>query len=185
VEEKTALAHQVKSGKVTLLEEEEVNGQFLLLHQNLTSRGFHHYEISNYAIPGYEAKHNSSYWTGASYLGIGPGAHSFDGKKRWWNIANNRAYEKELRSGGRWYEGEDLSEKDRFNEMIMTSLRNDKGLDLANLQKRFPELFNDEILLTADHWTQEGWATIKNNTINLTIQGWLISDNLASELFIL
>ena len=185
VEEKTALDHQVKSGQVKLPDEEEVNGQFHLLHQRLTAGGFHHYEISNYALPGFEAQHNSSYWTGASYLGIGPGAHSFDGKKRRWNISNNRSYVKEINSGGTWFEGEELSEKDRYNEMIMTSLRNDKGLDLTELKDRFPDLFKEAILQEVEAWMEEGWASLKNNRIRLSMDGWLISDKLASELFIL
>jgi oxygen-independent coproporphyrinogen-3 oxidase len=185
VEEKTALAHQVKIGKLNLLEEDEVNDQFLLLHKILVGKGYRHYEISNYAKPGFEAKHNSSYWSGESYLGIGPGAHSFDGKERRWNISNNRKYAKEVVIHGFCYEGEILSEKDRFNEIIMTSLRHEKGLDLNALKRHYPALFSEEIEELGLLWTSKGWASMSNKVLKLSIEGWLISDSLASELFVL
>ena len=183
VEEKTALAHQVKTGKVKLLEEDEVNDQFLLLHKTLVEKGYRHYEISNYAKPGFEAKHNSSYWSGESYLGIGPGAHSFDGKERRWNISNNRKYAKEVSIQGFSYEGEMLTEKDRFNEMIMTSLRHEKGLDLDALKRLYPSLFSEEIADLSLQWISKGWAVMEGNILKLTVEGWLISDALSSELF--
>ncbi len=185
IEEKTALAHQVKTAKVKLLDEDEVNDQFLMLHKILVGKGYHHYEISNYAKRGFEAKHNSSYWSGESYLGIGPGAHSFDGKERRWNISNNRKYAKEVSINGSCYDAEILSEKDRFNEIIMTSLRHEKGLDLETLKGLYPALFSEEIIELSNQWISKGWAIMSDNFLKLTIEGWLISDSLASELFVL
>lgn len=185
VEEKTSLAYDVKKGKIKLTSDEAINDQYRMLHAELKAQGFKHYEVSNYSKEGMEAVHNSSYWSGKPYLGIGPGAHSYNGYERIWNVSNNIKYARMLAEGNAWYEKEKLSEKDRFNEKIMISLRTSKGLSLDYLAQFFPNLYSENMLLKAQKWEANGWALLKNNNIYLTIEGWLISDNLASDLFII
>ena len=116
VEPKTALFHQVEKGSLQLPREETVAEQFLLAHDFLTENGYRHYEISNYAKPEFEAVHNTNYWRGKPYLGIGPGAHSFDGVVRQWNIANNLKYLKAINHGELPLEEERLTSTDQLNE---------------------------------------------------------------------
>jgi len=175
LEPKTALAHQVKNGKIKLKNEEQTREAFLFLHQKLSDKGYRHYEISNYAIPGFESKHNSAYWTGEKYLGIGPSAHSFNGLTRRWNIANNAAYIKALSNNKIYFETETLSENNRFNERIMTGLRNSNGIKLSDLSGK-------EIEKTIE-WQKQELAYIDNNYFILTPKGWLVSDLIAVELF--
>lgn len=185
VEEKTTLAHQLKKGVIAIPDEKEINAQFLLVDEFLVANGYLHYEVSNYAKEGYEAKHNSSYWSGDSYLGIGPGAHSYKEDKRDWNVSNNNAYIKALSKEEDWFEGESLSDMDRFNEQIMTSLRIKKGLDLSKLKKDFPHFYTDEINRKVEVWEKNNWALLSESTVQLNMNGWLISDNLASDLFVI
>lgn len=185
IEEKTKLAHQLKKGWISIPSEEDINKQFILTHDFLVKNGYAHYEVSNYAKNGYRAKHNSSYWSGEEYLGIGPGAHSFNGEERRWNISNNNTYIKEINSDGAWFETEELTEKDRFNERIMTSLRIKSGLDIKALREDYPNLFTKEIDEKVELWVQNKWATFEVGKVQLTMEGWLISDSLASDIFVL
>lgn len=184
VEEKTSLAYDIKQGKIKLLSDEAINDQYRLLHKLLCEKGYNHYEVSNYAKVGLEAVHNSSYWSGESYLGIGPGAHSYLGRERRWNVSNNIQYARKLEQGHEWYESEKLSNKDRFNEKIMISLRTSKGLSLSSLAKEFPDLYSLEIEEKAILWEEKGWASRTGDLVLLSLEGWLISDRLASDLFI-
>ncbi|QTN37959.1 radical SAM family heme chaperone HemW [Cryomorphaceae bacterium] len=128
VEPRTALAHQVEKGTVQMPEDGLVEDQFHALVQAAESAGYEHYEVSNFARPGHRSKHNTSYWHGVPYLGIGPSAHSYDGKMRRWNVANNAHYLEALEEGGTFHEQEELSEADRYNEWVMTGLRLSDGI---------------------------------------------------------
>jgi oxygen-independent coproporphyrinogen-3 oxidase len=119
-----------------------------MLVDHLTSHGYRHYEVSNFCLPGHESRHNSGYWSGQPYLGVGPGAHDFDGHRtRRWNVSNNAAYAKawaEITSpadlaaaNGFLYEQEVLTDNDRYNEYIMTGLRRDVGVSLAEMERLF------------------------------------------------
>lgn len=185
VEEKTKLAYQLKKGEIKISSDEEINQQFLMMDTFLNANGYSHYEVSNYAKMGFEAKHNSSYWSGVSYLGIGPGAHSFKDNIRRWNVSNNNLYAKELTKNGKWFEEEVLDEKDRFNERIMISLRIKKGLDLGMLQKDFPLFYTNEIDKNILSWINNDWAVLERGSVQLTLKGWLISDKLASDIFVI
>ena len=185
LEEKTSLAHQVKKGEIKLLSDEEINHQYLLAHDFLTKKGFDHYEISNYSKPGYSSIHNSSYWKGVSYLGIGPGAHSFKDNERIWNVANNIAYVKALEKNEPWYEGEQLDVKDKFNEFIMISLRTREGLNLRELEAKFPSINSKEVKNNIDLWIKNELAIYDSESVKLSLKGWLISDDLASDLFVI
>ena len=131
IEEKTVLHHKVSKGKIDALDEETTVDQFNLTAFYVEKNGFEHYEISNYSKPGHRAIHNTSYWNGTPYLGIGPSAHSFNGKARRWNVANNALYIRWLNINETPFEEEKLTTANRINERIMTSLRLREGLDLS------------------------------------------------------
>ena len=134
IEDKTALETMVRRGKVVPANEDQQSEQFELLVELLLENGFEHYEISNFGKKGFESKHNSNYWKGEWYLGIGPSAHSFNGISRSWNIANNKQYIKAIEKGQEFSELEVLTKEDRFNEYVLTGLRTSSGLSLERLQ---------------------------------------------------
>lgn len=185
VEQKTTLSHQIKTGQITIPDENAVNEHFLLTDRILSDAGYKHYEISNYALEGFEAKHNSSYWSGQSYLGIGPAAHSYVKNTRSWNVSNNNAYIKAINSNQVWFESEKLSKKDQFNEAIMTSLRIKKGLDILKLKESYPSHYLHELEENIDLWIAKKLAIRNKNKIQLTLAGWLISDKLSSDVFVI
>jgi oxygen-independent coproporphyrinogen-3 oxidase len=182
IEPRTALAYQVKNNSIKLINDELSRDQFLLIHDAFTKKGYLHYEISNFAKPGYESKHNSAYWTRENYLGIGPSAHSFINNKRRWNVSNNAKYINNIESSA-YFNEEELSSKDMFNELIMTGIRTKKGLKLATLTGILPASELKIFLSKINRWEANDLATIKNGKLVLTPKSWLISDMLATELF--
>lgn len=134
VEDKTALKHLIKTGKLPAVSDTQSAEQFDILRKLLSGKGFEHYEISNFAKKGYHSRHNTLYWQNIPYLGLGPSAHSFKNNRRSWNIANNSLYMKKLSSGD-FYDEELLSDKDIYNEKIMTGLRTSRGINLQNLSE--------------------------------------------------
>ena len=175
VEPGTALAMQVERGMVQLPDEDEVVQQYHALHSQLTEAGFLQYEVSNYARPGYESKHNSRYWDRTPYLGLGPAAHSFDGTHRWWNSPLDA-------KSGRWnVENEEtLSPSDTFNEMLMTSLRTTRGLPLAVV----PEGQKERLQRLMQPYIDCGWIIPNNHRYIPTEEGLLHADGIAAELFV-
>lgn len=183
IEPRTVLAHQIKKKNIIEVDDESSREQFLLIHDEFTNKGYKHYEISNYAKTGFESKHNSAYWTREQYLGIGPSAHSFINDKRRWNVSNNAAYTKNINEPSLYVE-EKISDKDLFNETIMTGLRTDKGIDLAALKIISTDLDIEKLKLKIEHWKTKGLAKMNNGNLVLTPHGWLVSDGLAVELFL-
>lgn len=145
--------------------------------------GYDHYEISNFSLPGRHSAHNTSYWTGEKYLGIGPSAHSFNGFSRHWNIRNNPLYIKAVLNKTTVYEEEILSEKDRFNEVLMTSLRTKWGLDLKKLSGNFPQEMCDKLMAEAGIYIKSGQLRFSENKLFLTEKGKLVADKITSDLF--
>jgi oxygen-independent coproporphyrinogen III oxidase len=148
IEEKTALHHQVQKGKQPTTPEDAVVEQFDLLMQMTESAGYEHYEISNFSLPGKAAKHNSSYWFGAEYIGIGPSAHGHRRGERQWNIANNAVYVKGMQAGLPERETEVLTPEQQFNEFVMTRLRTNRGIafgDLNDLKPEFIQVFRGAV----------------------------------------
>ncbi|HSB93404.1 MAG TPA: radical SAM family heme chaperone HemW, partial [Flavitalea sp.] len=145
VEPHTALDHQIKKQLVPEIDSEQQARQFLIMADFLESKQFEQYEISNFALPGFRSRHNSSYWKGIHYLGLGPSAHSFNGKQRSWNIANNALYIQSLSTGLLNSETEELSESMKLNEYLMTALRTIEGISLADIESRFGLLRRIEI----------------------------------------
>jgi oxygen-independent coproporphyrinogen-3 oxidase len=186
VEKKTALAHMINKGSTPALNEEQSAEQMLMLVDTLTSSGYEHYEISNFAKPDRYARHNSNYWKGKSYLGIGPSAHSFNGTSRSWNIANNALYIKGILAKELPLETEQLSKNDRFNEYVMTSLRTKWGIDIKYVEREFGSDYLNSLLENIEEYEDKKDVNISDQgIITLTPTGKLLADQIASELFIL
>ncbi len=183
VEDKTALANAIKKGKQIGLNDEQSAAQFLTLTAELAKAGFEHYEISNYSLPGRYAVHNTNYWKGVPYLGIGPSAHGFDGHNRYINIANNAKYMSLLGEKKLAETIEELSINDRFNEYIMTSLRTMWGTDLHHIQTDFGTSYQDQVNQDIKPFLESGQLAIRNNIIKLTDTGKLFADGIAASLF--
>ena len=181
VEEKTRLQHQVDTGETVMPNEEQTAAQFILLRDTLAEAGFFQYEVSNFAKDGYESKHNSAYWKGAEYIGIGPSAHSLKGHTRRWNISNNPLYIKKVNEGSSFWETEVLSEIDRYNEYLMTRLRTSWGVhvsDLESIKSGFAQKFLNGIK------TYERYFIDQKGAFTLNPEGLLIADRIVSDLFI-
>jgi oxygen-independent coproporphyrinogen-3 oxidase len=179
VEDKTALAHFVKKGTSPPVQEEQANRQFDLLIQLLTEKGYQHYEISNFALPGMEANHNSSYWLGRHYMGLGPSAHSYNGSSRYWNVANNKKYTEALNAGILPpKEVEILSETQKFNEYILTRLRTHWGVNPNDMSEPFKSTFLEEVKEFIPDMIFES-----DSTYFLTTQGKMWADHISSQLF--
>ena len=168
VEPGTALAVQVGQGRVVLPGEDEVVRQYHVLHEMLSAAGFRQYEVSNYARPGYESKHNSRYWDRTPYLGLGPGAHSFDGKRRRWNNPDGTFGE------------ETLTPNEAFNELLMISLRTVRGLPLDAV----PEENRERLHRGMQPYVDCGWIVLKDNCYVPTSEGLLHADGMAAALFL-
>jgi len=182
VEPRTALASFIKQKKQPAMNDEQSAAQFTFLMDAMQTKGFEHYEISNFCKPGFYSRHNSNYWKGVKYLGLGPSAHSYNGETRQWNIANNTKYMQGLGSGKIPAETEVLSDIDKLNEYIMTSLRTAWGLNLGKLNS-IASSSADELQKTAIAFFDKGWLSQQNNIITLTQTGKLYADHIAAELF--
>ena len=185
VEPKTVLASNIRKGKQIPLNDDQSAEQFQLLIEKSALAGFEHYEISNYSLPGKYAVHNTNYWRGVQYLGIGPSAHGFDGTNRQLNIANNTTYITGLNAGKLVETVEELSNLDRFNEYIMTSLRTMWGVDLNKIKHAFGKTFVEETLHNIKPFLERNWLLHENEKLLLTADGKLFADYIASELFLL
>ena len=189
VEPRTALDHFIKKGKAPAVDEEQAARQFGYLVEATQAAGYEQYEISNFALPGRYAVHNSNYWTGAPYLGIGPSAHSFDGESRQWNVANNAKYLKAVGSDlplneakGLLYERETLSAEDRYNEYVMTGLRTKWGVHLDKISRIDPA-FQQHFLRYADPLIAADKLESNGDTFTLTPGARFMADGVAAELF--
>lgn len=182
VEEKTKLNQLVLEHKITPANNEMQAKHFEILQKKLKQAGFIQYEISNFGKENYFSKHNSAYWKGEKYLGIGPSAHSFDGLSRSWNISNNTAYIKGIEKQERNFTAEKLSVKDNFNELILTGLRTIWGVNLIQLSK-ISEL-TSAFDLKIKKLISDDKAMIKNKQLILTEKGFLFADAIAMDLFL-
>lgn len=183
VEAKTALANAINKGKQVGISDEQSAAQFIILTEKLGKAGFEHYEISNYSLPGRYAVHNTNYWRGISYLGIGPSAHGFDGYNRYINIANNAKYLGLLGDKQLAETVEELNKLDRFNEYIMTSLRTMWGIQLDKINTDFGQGYGNLTLKQAKPFIANGKLSLNDNVIKLTNEGKLFADGIAAELF--
>ncbi|MES2679122.1 MAG: radical SAM family heme chaperone HemW [Bacteroidota bacterium] len=182
IENKTVLGLKHQKGAEPAVNEDLSSRQFLMMLDQFDSAGLVQYEISNFGKTGYFAVHNSNYWLQKKYLGLGPSAHSFNGTSRQWNVKNNGAYIKAIAAGTGFFEKEELSLNDRYNEYVLTRLRTIWGCDLSEIRT----LFGEAIL---DHFTRgleavSRFVEEKNGVIFLNREGRLRADGIASDLFL-
>jgi len=182
VEEGTRFGRMKKEGKLKETDEETSASMFSLLGKVCREHGFIHYEISNFAKEGYISRHNSSYWKQVPYLGLGPSAHSFDGRSRQWNVADVRKYVKAISSGEIPCEREELDRITVFNEYVMTSLRTMWGIDLTHVEEFYDKELHDYLVNLSGKYIRYGLMKREKNTLVLTDQGRMISDNIIAEL---
>lgn len=184
VEPKTALASFINKGQQKSMDDAQSARQFQYLIEELTTNGFEHYEISNFAKPGQYSKHNTNYWRGVHYLGVGPSAHSFNGESRQWNLANNAKYLAALERNEIPFDLETLTLENRYNEYLMTGLRTQWGVDLNKIERDYGAEQKSNLLAVADEYLDKNWLTLTANKLVLTQTGKLYADLIASELFI-
>ena len=183
IEEKTVFGRWLRHQKIPPVDESFAATQFDLLVSTLAAADYEQYEVSNFCQPGWESKHNSNYWKNVLYLGVGPGAHSFDGNARQYNVANNGKYLKALAEKQIPCEREELSRADRINEYLMTGLRTKWGCDLKFLKQEFGYDLLAEHQAYANHLVSEQKAMLENQQLVLTQAGKLLADGIAAELF--
>ncbi len=185
VEEKTKLGHDVAKKKESNIDEEKSAELFLEMIELLQKNKFIHYEISNFGKDGFFSKHNSNYWKGTHYLGIGPSAHSFDGSSRQWNVSNNNSYINKLNTADlSFFEAEQLTPANQFNEYVLTSLRTMWGIDDNYLKQKFSTEYYTTFKSLIEQYIQKGEVVFENNAYVLSSKGKLIADKIASELFV-
>ncbi|MFL5765655.1 MAG: radical SAM family heme chaperone HemW [Bacteroidia bacterium] len=183
VEPKTALAQQVKAGKVKDVDEQQSAEQFNTMLEAMHANDFVQYEISNFCRDGAYSRHNSSYWQKEKYLGLGPSAHSFNGASRQWNISNNALYIRSLEKGELKFVREELSTAQHYNEYLLTTLRTIWGTDLDQIRDLFGTKFLDYCLGEAEKYIRSGDVINEENKLFLTDKGKLIADRITSDLF--
>ena len=180
IEEDTPLHQMLQDGKITETDEELERHMYETLIDRLKAAGYEHYEISNFAKPGYRSRHNSSYWDGTPYIGIGAAAHSFDIHTRSWNVSDLHQYIKSIEQGERLFEEEQLDEDTRYNDTITVALRTCEGLDLTTLSEKH----RTYCLQNARRFLEDGLLTLDNSSqfLRLTRRGLFVSDMIMSEL---
>jgi len=183
VEEKTALHHFVTTKKVQLPPDEKAEEDYQILCEYLKKVGYEHYEISNFAKPGFRSKHNASYWKGTPYLGIGPAAHSYNGKTRRWNIANNTQYANGVLQNTQFCEDEVLSLTDQYNEFVMTGLRKVEGILYSEIETKFGEKYLQYLTSAAAKFLETKKLIFSENRLYISEREWFLADTIIAELF--
>ena len=185
VEPKTALANFINKGIIDDVDDEVAHKQFHQLIEQLEEAGFEHYELSNFAKPGYYSKNNSAYWLGKPYIGIGPSAHSFNGDQRAWNVKNNSIYIKKIEQKVLPLEIETLTKNDKYNEFVMTGLRTIWGVSLSKIEDKFGLHYKNFLIKEAQFYINEQLLYIEKDSLKATKKGKFLTDGISSELFML
>lgn len=183
VEERTPLHKHIIQKKSLTIDPDGQAQQFRALMQWLNAAGYEHYEVSNFAKPGYRSRHNSSYWQGVPYLGLGPSAHSYNGAARQWNIANNQHYIQSINAGVLPAETEILTDTQKLNEYIMIALRTKEGLDLVHVETAWGYEKVEAILRKATLYVDTNLLRRANDKLQVTNEGMLLADGIAAHLF--
>jgi oxygen-independent coproporphyrinogen-3 oxidase len=183
VEPNTALHKMIALQKKENVDAEKQSNQFEILMHWANKNGYEHYEISNFAKPGFRSKHNSSYWQGKQYLGLGPSAHSYNESSRQWNVSNNVLYTESINKNIVPFDIENLSSTQKLNEYIMTGLRTVEGVELNHMKKISEKKIVDEIINDAQKFIQQNLMERKNGSLILTNKGKLFADGIAADLF--
>ena len=185
VEPKTALHSFIQKGIIPQPDDEVAQEHFHILVDKLSESGFIHYELSNFGKENYFSKNNSSYWLGKKYIGIGPSAHSYDGKNRGWNVSNNSLYIKSIQENKLPIEIETLTKTDRYNEYIMTGLRTIWGVSFERIEQEFGKTYLDYLNQQAAKFIEDHLLFVDDNILRTTKKGKFLSDGIASDLFLL
>lgn len=183
VEPRTALDKMILQHKKEAVDPDTQARQFEQLMQWMQAAGYEHYEISNFALPGWRSRHNSSYWQGKKYFGFGPSAHSFDGQRRRWNLANNSLYIQSLENNRIPFEEEILSPVQQLNEYLMISLRTLEGISLDTMEKKWGAKEAASVKQQAQKFMSDGKLLLAENHLRLSAAGKLFADGIAAELF--
>ncbi|MDO4757849.1 MAG: radical SAM family heme chaperone HemW [Rikenellaceae bacterium] len=178
IEERTRFGAMVEKGAMKPISDEEAEAEYLLVHKRLTEAGFEHYEVSNYALKGYRARHNSRYWDSTPYLGIGPAAHSFDGKSRSWNVSSVTNY-----LAGAAPETEILTAEEQREEFLMTRLRTSEGFSLSEYEARFGATATALLLREVELLRKEGLLSPEKEQVQIPQERLLLSDRVIGALF--
>ena len=181
VEPKTLLAHKVEKGIIKQTDDDTFKHHFDIIKSFARKNGYEHYEISNFSKTGKRAIHNSSYWNGEPYLGIGPAAHSFNGENRFWNVANLHSYIKGINGQGDYIDKEVLSDADKYNEYLLTKLRTIEGVELEVIETRFPQYLN-YFHSQSKSLLKKQWLSRDKDTFVLTDEGQFLCDHITAEL---
>ena len=184
VESKTALKKLIETGKIAAPDDAVAQAHFQILADKLSSEGFTHYELSNFAKEGFFSKNNSAYWLEKKYIGIGPSAHSYNGLSRSWNISNNSLYIKSIVSGQLPNQTEILSVTDRYNEYIMTGLRTIWGVSLQKIETEFGSSYSSYLQKQLEKYLRDGLLFIEGDILKPTAAGKFLTDGIASDLFL-
>ncbi len=184
IEEQTAFHKWDKQGKIKILDESLQYDQFIKAHQFLTARGYQHYEISNFSLPGSMSRHNSAYWAHEKYLGIGPGAHSFNGSVRSWNPDNNRHYLRDIDQGTLTKDHETLTDVNLYNESIMLGLRKATGIGIHDIMVRYDTHIVQHFKSQAYDLLRQGLLTLDDDRYSLSIENWYLADHISQQLFL-
>ncbi|HEV8265537.1 MAG TPA: hypothetical protein VGQ06_11340, partial [Gemmatimonadales bacterium] len=175
VEPRTPLDRWISRGAVHPPDEERYAEEYLFAHRRLTAEGFRFYEVSNASLPGFHSRHNSAYWSGHPYVGLGPAAHSFDGRARRWNLAAWDAYRRAIAAGRSPVESEEvLTPEQQELERIYLALRTIEGLDLTAPDRPLPP--------PTAQWAEWGWVQFRDGRLACTPEGWLRLDSLVRDL---
>jgi oxygen-independent coproporphyrinogen-3 oxidase len=183
VEPKTPLAKRKRSTQELEAENEKQSRQFMMLMDAAAKSGYEHYEISNFALPGQRSRHNSAYWQGVAYMGIGPSAHSFDGDMREWNVSNNSKYIQSIQQGIVPSEKEALSKMQQLNEYLLTNLRRVEGCSINYITEKFGNEYAAELTPKILMYEEKGWMQRAGHDFQLTNKGKLFADAIALDLF--
>jgi oxygen-independent coproporphyrinogen III oxidase len=184
LENKTVYAYKVKKGIFKEPDEENGSVQFEMLMDMALKEGYIHYEISNFCMPGFMSRHNTSYWLRKPYIGIGPSANSYNGHSRQWNVRNNSEYIRSVNQGIIPCKSEQLSMNDRYNEYVLTSLRTVWGADIGYIRTNFGQAYQDHFLKESARFLEEGRMERRANSFVMSRSGKFFADGIISDFFI-
>ena len=183
IEKNTFFYNLFKTNRLKEAPDDDVVAQFNATIDTLANYGFSHYEVSSFALEGFKSRHNSSYWEGKKYLGVGPSAHSFDGISRQWNVSSIKNYILNIESGKDYFEIETLSEVDRYNEYLLVGLRTAKGISKNDISEQFNSKINSYFLRELSKLNSEDFISVADDRVTLTRKGIFVSDLIIRTLF--
>lgn len=185
LEPKTILKKYTENNIIEKLDDDVVYDQYCFTNKTFSEKNYINYELSSYAKKGFFSRNNSGYWLRKKYIGVGPSAHSFDGKKRTWNISNNTKYINAINNGHEFFQSEYLSIIDKYNEYVMTGLRTVWGVSLKYLRTEFGEQYKEYFVEKSQKYFDLNYLRQDNNIVTTTIEGRFLADGISSDLFVI